>query len=83
MPNGKPGDNPYTDIIVHGIDSYSPNVARLVREISKLGDEATCNKLADTLFLEYNEFASPNISKLERYLTNLRDKLLRDARARL
>jgi hypothetical protein len=43
MPNGKPGDHPYTDIVIHGRDVY-------------LSDDKTQRKLADLLFSEYNEF---------------------------
>jgi hypothetical protein len=27
MPNGKIGDHPYTDIVHHGLDTYSPVAA--------------------------------------------------------
>jgi hypothetical protein len=38
MPNGKPGDHPYTDIVIHGRDVY-------------LSDDKTQRKLADLLEL--------------------------------
>jgi hypothetical protein len=82
MPNGKPGDHPYTDIVVHGRDVYSPLAAKLVREIATLADEKTRRQLGDLLFLEYNEFSRPDVPKLERELTELRDRLTREARER-
>lgn len=36
MPNGKPGDHPYTDIIHHGSSEYGEPVDGLVKELSKL-----------------------------------------------
>lgn len=31
MPNGKPGDHPFTDIVVHKIETYSPEIDGLIR----------------------------------------------------
>ena len=39
MGDGKPGDNPYDDIIRHGFDHGSPDIARLVRELHRLDDD--------------------------------------------
>lgn len=47
MPNGSIGDHPYTDIVYHGLDIYSPCAAGLVREIAVLADERTRRELAD------------------------------------
>jgi hypothetical protein len=79
MPNGKPGDHPYTDIVVHGRDIYSPTVSSLVREIAALADETTRRQLADLLFLEYNECADPNVEELQRILTDMRDSFRSEA----
>jgi len=35
MPNGKPGDHPLTDILVHRRNVFDPGVDRLVRELSR------------------------------------------------
>jgi hypothetical protein len=82
MPNGKPGDHPITDIVVHGRDVYSPKAASLVREIVKLADVKTRNDLADVLMRDYNDYGNPDVPKLERYLTELRDRLVQDAKQR-
>ena len=82
MPNGKPGDHPYTDVVIHGRDVYSPRAANLIREIAKLSDDKARLRLADMLFAEYNEFNHPDVRKLETLLTDIRDKALRDARDR-
>ena len=82
MPNGKPGDHPFTDIVNHGLDVYSSQVAKLVREIAKLASDQERRNLSDLLYQEYNEYSNPDIEELERVLTDLHDKLLRDARER-
>jgi hypothetical protein len=82
VPNGKPGDHPYTDVVIHGRDVYSPRAANLIREIAKLSDDKARRGLADMLFAEYNEFDHPDVRKLETLLTDMRDKALRDARDR-
>lgn len=82
MPNGKPGDHPYTDIIVHRRPVYSEPADALVREIAELGDERTRTKLADLLLNQYNEFGHPDVARLERVLRSLRDQLLAEAKAR-
>ncbi len=82
MPNGKHGDHPFTDIIIHGRNVYSPRAANLVREIAKLCDDKAQRKLADLLFFEYNEFDNPDVKKLEAVLTEMRDNALQEARER-
>ena len=82
MPNGKVGDHPYTDIMIHGREIYSAQVRALVREIASLADEKTRHELADMLMRDFNEFASPDLPKLEHVLTTMRDRLLAEARER-
>ena len=36
MPNGKPGDHPYTDIVVHKQTIFGSGIDELVREISNM-----------------------------------------------
>jgi hypothetical protein len=82
MPNGKPGDHPYTDIMIHGREVYSPRADALVREIAALADERTRRELADCLLTQFNEYDKPDVQKLERLLTQMRDRLKREARER-
>ena len=82
MPNGKPGDHPYTDIIVHGRRVYSKAIDRLVREVAELSDERGQRELGDMLLFEYNEFSKPDLPKLERVLSERRDLLRREATER-
>ncbi len=82
MPNGKPGDHPYTDVVLHGRDVYSKRADELVREIASLVGDRERRALADMLFLQYNEFEKPDVERLERVLIEMRDKARSDARAR-
>jgi hypothetical protein len=81
MPNGKPGDHPLTDILIHDRNIYSPLARDLVREIATLADEKTRRELGELLYTKYNEYNKPDIVKLEAYLTGLRDNLKRDAKS--
>lgn len=36
MPNGKPGDHPLTDILVHKLEVYGPEADDLIRKIGEL-----------------------------------------------
>jgi hypothetical protein len=79
MPNGKPGDHPITDILIHHRRVYSERADALVREIASLGGE---DEIANMLLTEYNAYARSDVPKLERVLTEIRDRRLRDARER-
>jgi len=79
MPNGKIGDHPFTDVVVHGRDTYSRRAAELIRAIDSLADDKTRNELANLLMLEYNDLLNPDVVRLERYLEDLHAKLLREA----
>jgi len=82
MPNGKAGDHPYTDIVIHGREVYSAKAAALIREIATFGDDRTTRELADRLLYEFNEYQNPDIARLERILTEMRDRIKAEARNR-
>lgn len=85
MPNGKPGDHPLTDLLVHGMSVFNPQVDALIREITELGGRDTLDSYADELYRADHRFtpveqASDDLSGLEQRLTEVRDAL-RDTRA--
>jgi hypothetical protein len=80
MPNGKPGDNPFTDIVIHGRSVYSKTADDLIRRIARIAGQQERNRLAQRLFLDYNEFYDPDVPALERYLKELYETLLADAK---
>ena len=36
MPNGKPGDNPITDMLCHGLHPFPADIERMLRELLSL-----------------------------------------------
>lgn len=50
MPNGRPGDNPYTDIVLHGYDVYGEGIDDKVRQIH---ENAGAEALEHISFWEY------------------------------
>jgi hypothetical protein len=72
MPNGKIGDHPLTDILVHGRRVYSDQVDSLIRKIVDRGGRDRIDLL---LFTEFNPFNKPDIAKLERVLREICDDL--------
>lgn len=57
MPNGKPGDSPYTDIVTHGRDIYSPEIDDLIRELDSLGAAIDVHDVLNEYALDPDEDA--------------------------
>lgn len=76
MPNGKPGDHPYTDIITHDAELYTESIRELVLAIAASGD-ASAQQRASELLLEFYpaDLADSELSQLEAALRELRDTL--------
>lgn len=72
MPDGKPGDHPITDIVVHNMRVFSKKADRLIREICSLGGRDKMERIVDLLH-------PPRTRELERILQELRDRLIRGA----
>lgn len=36
MPNGKPGDHPLTDMLVHGMHPFPPDIESLLRQVLEI-----------------------------------------------
>ncbi len=75
MANGKHGDHPLTDILVHKIPVFSPTIDALITEIAALGGE---KDLRD----RFNLFSPPPSDTFTTELQMLRDSLKRQARER-
>jgi hypothetical protein len=63
MPNGKPGDHPLTDILVHKRPTFTPEIDHLVRQLKDLG----CG--SELARIEW--FNPPPLPELERKLAHL------------
>jgi hypothetical protein len=80
MASGARGDHPLTDITLHGLPVYSPEVDALVREIVALATDREQRELAD--FLLAGPRGRGAAAWLEPRLTERRDRLRDRARER-
>jgi hypothetical protein len=56
MPNGKPGDNPLTDLIVHGQHPFPADIEAMLWKIDALGRRPGCFPLVRNLPFSPREF---------------------------
>jgi hypothetical protein len=70
MPNGKPGDHPLTDILVHKRRVFSRQIDETIREIDQLGGR---REILDRI----TWFPRPPLPELERQLLDSLDRLRR------
>ena len=75
MPNGKPGDHPLTDLLVHGLRTFSKEVDSLIREIARFLPPQEIDSLLDW-------FHPPPLDELTKILRAKRDALVRGAMER-
>jgi len=73
--NGKPGDHPIADIVLHQHPTWFPLADDLVREIVELGGR-------QALEAEIDIWKPPPTAELESRLESLRDRLRSEAKAR-
>lgn len=73
--NGKPGDHPLTDILVHKLSVFSPAIDSLIMEIASLGGQKE-------LEAKYDWFRPPALEALESELKTTRDRLKEEAEDR-
>ena len=64
MPNGKPGEHPITDMLVHDMPVFSPRIDALIGDIVALGG-------GTDLETEFDLFAPPSGKEFERPLTEM------------
>jgi hypothetical protein len=58
---------------------YSERADALVSRIVRLGGR---DEIENMLLMEYNEYRTPDVPKLERVLSEIHERIARDARAR-
>jgi hypothetical protein len=74
MPDGKLGDHPITDIIVHERLVYSERADELIRRIVEMGGSARIDQM---LLTDYNYYSDPDVPELEIVLKNIYDELVK------
>lgn len=75
MANGKKGDHPLTDIVVHHLPTFSPTADALIKEIVSLGAQRE-------LEAQFNLFSPPPLDTFEVQLRDMRDTLKKEAKKR-
>jgi hypothetical protein len=75
MPNGKCGDHPVTDILIHKRRTYSAEADSLIAEIVRLGGR---NEFERSI----NPFAPPPLPELEKALREMHERILKEAKGR-
>lgn len=77
MPNGRPGDHPYTDIVTHGMDVPNEDVSEVVREIAD-SDNGSAKREARRLLwnagvssMSDDELPDEKLERLEGALSSL------------
>ena len=73
--NGKPGDHPLTDILVHNLIVFSPEADTLIKEIISLGGR-------DALETKYNLFSPPPLHEFENELRQMLGAIKEDRKKR-
>jgi hypothetical protein len=84
VPNGKPGDNPVTDVVVWNREVYGADVDALIREIGSFTtDYGAYDPLESVTQLLFDAEADPScVPELHQRLEALRDELRKDERPR-
>jgi hypothetical protein len=64
MPNGKPGDNPLTDVVLHDLPVFSRKIDGLIRNIARI--EGTAK-----LYHRFDWFSLPEHEEFEKQLREI------------
>ncbi|QDT28354.1 hypothetical protein Enr10x_36960 [Gimesia panareensis] len=79
MPNGRPGDHPAVDILVHGISSGFPDdIFETVRDLAQHPKYPLISDRVDELLWKYWPSwrnANPDLDEVRRQLQALREEL--------
>lgn len=75
MPNGKPGDHPLTDILVHGFTVFGAELDGLIREIDDLGGSADLAREVNLLDFDPRLAEAGDRAELRERLLTLRNRL--------
>jgi hypothetical protein len=87
MPNGKPGDDWFTDVVAHSLPTFSDEADGLISQIAELSTESRPKELVSLVDgslaeVGYDELASRG-SKVGMEYRNLRPNELRDLEQQL
>lgn len=69
MPNGRPGDHPYTDIVRHDIDVHTEEVSKIVHHVAESGNDSAATEASRRLWAVGTD--NPSGEELERLTRDL------------
>lgn len=72
MPNGRPGDHPYTDIVVHGNTVYSAEVTELVEAMDEEAPDSARQEVRTLLWIAGRDPPSVEVWYLKEALVRIR-----------
>lgn len=72
MPNGKPGDHPYTDIVLHDAEILTETIREIVREVDDYGETGAKDRAGSVLLPSLRDASEEEVERLEHELRSLR-----------
>lgn len=71
MPNGRPGDHPYTDIVTHGSTMFSSKVTELVKAVDDVGPRSAKQEVRTLLWITPRDPSGEEVKLLEEALEKI------------
>lgn len=75
MPNGRPGDNPYTDILQWDAELYTEEVREHVRAVADYEDVGAIHRVSSLLWNTPTEARPEEVRELERRLRSVHEAI--------
>ena len=77
MPNGKPGDHPYTDIVLHKFEVFGEKIDGLVRELHQVPGFAVFRNEVAELLAEHEPYRNKDadVECVKRRLHEIKSQL--------
>ena len=72
MPNGRPGDHPYTDIVIHGHTMFSSKVTEIVEAVDDVGPRSAKQEVRTLLWITPKNSSDEEVKRLEEALERIR-----------
>ena len=71
MPNGKYGDHPVSDLLIHGVSKFPPDVADMIRQLDKVAPVAFHNDRSISLQQWSTWEEGKDLEKCRKYLQGM------------
>lgn len=71
MANGRPGDHPYTDIVIHGYTKFSSKVTEIVEAVDDKGPHSAKQEVRTLLWITPRNPSDEEVKRLEEALEKI------------